>query len=104
MATARNIGWCLVVALMGLLMTQAFLWGILSVATGHWFGPFDGPVGVLSTYWIGAGAWRRTTWGRVTVDTESLGPILDETHSRRLILLAAAVPVVLALALGLQVV
>jgi hypothetical protein len=104
MATARNLGWCLLAGLMGLNAALSVVGGVLALAAGHWLALVYGPAGVLFGYWMAVGGWRRTTWGRVTVDSEALGPVLDETHFRRLILAAAAVPVVLALALGVQVV
>lgn len=104
MATARNLGWCVLAGLMGLNAVLSLVGGILALAAGHWLALVYGPGGVLFGYWMAVGAWRRTTWGRVTVDTDALGAVLDETHSRRLILAAATVPVVLALALALQVV
>lgn len=104
MATARDLWWCLVAGLMGLLLAQSVVVGVVLVLSDGWLALVYGPAGVLFAYWMGVGAWRRTSWGRVTVDAAQLGPILDEAHSRRLIVLAAAVPVVLALALGLQVV
>lgn len=104
MATARNLGWCLLAGLMSLNAGLSVVGGILALAAGDWLGVVYGPAGVIFGYWMAVGAWRRTTWGLVTVDTESLGSILDEAHSRRLILAAAAVPVVLTFALGVQVV
>src|SRR4051794_35929393 len=98
MAQARNLGWCLLAGLMGLNAGLSVVGGVLALAAGHWLALAYGPAGVLFGYWMAVGAWRRTTWGRVIVDTDARGPVLDDTHSRRLILAAATVPVVLALA------
>lgn len=78
--------------------------GAVAVTQGNLFVLVRAPVALLCAYWIGVGAWRRTSWGLVTVDTEARGSLLDAGRSRRLIYTAAAVPVDLALALAVQVV
>ena len=77
---------------------------IVSVARGNVFVLAQAGVGLVCAYWIAVGAWRRTTWGLVIVDTDERGPVLDEIHYRRLILTVCAVPIVLTLALAVQVV
>jgi hypothetical protein len=102
--TARNLGWCTLIVLVVLGAMLNLIACIVAVARGNVFVLARAAVGIVCAYWIVVGAWRRTTWGLVVVDTDERGPVLDEVHSRRLILTACAVPIVLTLALAAQVV
>jgi hypothetical protein len=97
------VGWLAVMAVVALGSAVTVATCAATVVRGNLFVLVRAPVGLLCAYWIGVGAWRRTSWGRVTVDTEARGPLLDSSHVRRLIYAAAAVPILLALVLAAQV-
>ncbi len=101
---ARDYGWlslAVVMAVLGVANVVACV-GV-AVVRGEVLGLVRAPVAVLFSYWMGVGAWRRTRWGLVTVDAIDV-PVLDATHTRRLVLLAAACCIAFTFALALQVV
>lgn len=104
-ATARDYGWLSLAVLMGGLTVLSVAACVAAALVG---GDLRGlvrlPVSVLFGYWVGVGAWRRTSWGRVTVEADAMDSVLDTTGTRRLILLGAACCIALTFALALQVV
>jgi hypothetical protein len=86
---------------MGLLVPCSVAALVWSLRRGDYVALVRTPCILLFAYWTAVGAWRRTSWGLVTVHA---GPTLNGTHTRRMVLLAAACPVVLAFALAVQVV
>lgn len=104
-ATARDYGWLSLAVLMGGLTVLNVAASVgVAVVGGDLRGLVRLPVSILFGYWIGVGAWRRTSWGRVTVDADAMAPVLDATGTRRLIVLGAACCIVPTFALALQVV
>ena len=102
--TARDLGWCGLILVMGVLAACSVAVLVGSLRRGDWFALVRTPCTLLFAYWMAVGAWRRTSWGLVVVDVTDAGPTLSATHTRRMVLLAAACPVALAFALGVQVV
>ena len=64
------------------------------------------PATALGGYWIGTGAWRRTTWGEPSPDERAAASVpltpRQGGHLRKMIVLAAACAVAASLALGMQ--
>lgn len=101
---ARDYGWlslAVVMAILGVANVVACVGA--AVVGGDVLGLVRVPVPVLFSYWMGVGAWRRTRWGLVTVDAADV-PVLDATHTRRLVVLGAACCIAFTFALALQVV
>ena len=88
---------------MGVLTVLNAIGCVIAAVGGSSWGLLRLPVSSLFGYWMGVGAWRRTRWGLVTVDTARMAPALDATGTRRLILLGAGCCVALTFALALQV-
>ncbi len=104
-ARARDYAWAalaVVVAALAVLNLAACLFFLLRGNIGVLL---TAPVGLLFSYWIGMGAWRRTLWGRPQgAGGEVPSSLMPAARARRLILLGSACAIALALALALQVV
>ena len=62
---AADYAWAAVVALIALGFMAGLVSALWQVATGRGFGDALWlPVGLVSAWWLGLGAWRRTVWGR----------------------------------------
>jgi hypothetical protein len=63
--TARDYAWVSVAAIASLVLLTGLLnVGWATIVEGRWIVLVTAPVGVVFWYWIIAGCWRRTVWGR----------------------------------------
>ena len=67
-ATGRDYGCAALAAVVAVLTVLNLAACLYFVIRGDVLVLLRVPVGVLMGYWIGMGAWRRTSWGRPAVD------------------------------------
>jgi hypothetical protein len=99
---AADAGWLTLAVLMAVLTALNTVACLISLFGGDLVALLRGAASFLFGYWITVGAWRRTSWGRVEVDTRALGPPLSAGHASAMTLLGVACVIALLLALAIQ--
>ena len=100
---AADAGWLALAAVMAVLAVLNTVACLISLFGGNPLALLRGAAFLLFSYWIAVGAWRRTSWGRVVVDTQAIGPPIDSGHAAAMTLLAVACAIALLVALAVQV-
>ncbi|HVF74929.1 MAG TPA: hypothetical protein VM938_07755 [Acidimicrobiales bacterium] len=63
MTGARDVGWGALAAVMAVALVGNVVGVVAAGGRGDVLQALSGVAGLFAAYWIGMGAWRRTTWG-----------------------------------------